>query len=133
MDESENTFPVDITDPSSRPWNFRPEGYLVVILAGTEEAERAEVHSLKAGSRIETSSSTPCGSRCRPWWPVRAPASRARHLPTGHRLGPEWCARRDQARRRASPRGRSRFRRIPRRRPVVGEAESPSAPACSRA
>jgi hypothetical protein len=22
MDESENTFPMDITDPSSRPWNF---------------------------------------------------------------------------------------------------------------
>ncbi len=42
MDESENTFPMDITDPSSRPWNFRPQGYLVVILAGTEEAQRAE-------------------------------------------------------------------------------------------
>ena len=42
MDESENTFPMDITDPSSRPWNFRPEGYLVVILAGTEEAERPQ-------------------------------------------------------------------------------------------
>ena len=43
MDGTENTFPMDITDPSSRPWNFRPEGYLVVILAGTEEAER-DVH-----------------------------------------------------------------------------------------
>ena len=42
MHESENTFPMDITDPSSRPWNFRPEGYLVVILAGTEVAQRAE-------------------------------------------------------------------------------------------
>jgi hypothetical protein len=26
MDGSENTFPMDITDPSSRPWNFRPQG-----------------------------------------------------------------------------------------------------------
>lgn len=34
MDEGENTFPMDSTDPSSRPWNFRPEGYLVVILFG---------------------------------------------------------------------------------------------------
>jgi len=32
---SENTFPMDITDPSSPPWNFRPEGYLVVILGNT--------------------------------------------------------------------------------------------------
>jgi len=49
MDESENTFPMDITDPSSRPWNFRPEGYLVVILAGTEEAERAEAALVERG------------------------------------------------------------------------------------
>jgi len=49
MDESENTFPMDITDPSSRPWNFRPEGYLVVILAGTEEAERAEAALVEGG------------------------------------------------------------------------------------
>lgn len=49
MDESENTFPMDITDPSSRPWNFRPEGYLVVILAGTEEAERAEASLVERG------------------------------------------------------------------------------------
>lgn len=42
MDDSENTFPMDITDPSSRPWNFRPKGYLVVILASSEEAQRAE-------------------------------------------------------------------------------------------
>ena len=49
MDESENTFPMDITDPSSRPWNFRPEGYLVVILSGTEEAQRAETALVAAG------------------------------------------------------------------------------------
>jgi hypothetical protein len=49
MDESENTFPMDITDPSSRPWNFRPEGYLVVILAGTEEAQRAEAGLVAEG------------------------------------------------------------------------------------
>ena len=49
MDGSENTFPMDITDPSSRPWNFRPEGYLVVILAGTEEAERAHLAAVAVG------------------------------------------------------------------------------------
>lgn len=43
MDESENTFPMDLTDPSSRPWSFKPEGYLVVMLADTEEAQRAEL------------------------------------------------------------------------------------------
>ena len=42
MDESENTFPMDIREGSSRPWNFRPGGYLVVILASEDEAERAE-------------------------------------------------------------------------------------------
>ena len=49
MDESENTFPMDITDPSSRPWHFRPEGYLVVILADTEEAQRAETALVAKG------------------------------------------------------------------------------------
>jgi hypothetical protein len=49
VDESENTFPMDITDPSSRPWNFRPGDYLVVILAGTEEAERAEAALVERG------------------------------------------------------------------------------------
>ena len=49
MDESENTFPMDITDPSSRPWNFKPEGYLVVILAGTEEAQAAETALVAQG------------------------------------------------------------------------------------
>jgi|GEM_PF-4765226 len=49
MDGSENTFPMDITDPSSRPWSFRPEGYLVVILAGTKEAQRAETALVAEG------------------------------------------------------------------------------------
>jgi len=51
MDGSENTFPMDITDPSSRPWSFRPEGYLVVILAGTKEAQRAETALVAEGVR----------------------------------------------------------------------------------
>ena len=49
MDESENTFPMDVTDPSSRPWKFRPEGYLVVILASGEEAQRAETALVTEG------------------------------------------------------------------------------------
>jgi hypothetical protein len=50
MDESENTFPMDITaDLASRPWMFRPKGYLVVILAGTEAAERAEAALVAGG------------------------------------------------------------------------------------
>ena len=44
MDEGENTFPMDfyVDDPSPRPWKFRPEGYLVVILSDTEVGQRAE-------------------------------------------------------------------------------------------
>jgi hypothetical protein len=42
VDEDKAIFPMDGTDPSSRPWKFRPQGYLVVILADTEEAQRAE-------------------------------------------------------------------------------------------
>jgi hypothetical protein len=49
MDESENTFPMDVTDPSSRPWRFRPQGYLVMILAGAEEAQRAEAALVEQG------------------------------------------------------------------------------------
>ena len=33
MGEQDITFPMDVTDPS-RPWRFKPEGYLVVILTG---------------------------------------------------------------------------------------------------
>jgi hypothetical protein len=49
VDDSENTFPMDIIDPSSRPWNFRPKGYLVVILANSEEAQRAETALVAEG------------------------------------------------------------------------------------
>jgi hypothetical protein len=42
VDEDKTTFPMDVTDPSSRPWKFRPQGYLVVILVDTDEAQRAE-------------------------------------------------------------------------------------------
>lgn len=47
MDNGENTLPMDVTDPSSRPWKFRPRGYLVVILASSEEAQRAETALVK--------------------------------------------------------------------------------------
>ena len=49
MDNSENTFPMDVTDPTSRPWKFRPEGFLVVILASGEEAERAKTALVAQG------------------------------------------------------------------------------------
>lgn len=51
MDSDELTFPMDVTDedPSSLPWNFRPEGYLVVIVAGIEDAGRAESALTQAG------------------------------------------------------------------------------------
>lgn len=51
MDSDELTFPMDVTDedPSSLPWNFRPEGYLVVIVAGIEDARRAESALTQAG------------------------------------------------------------------------------------
>lgn len=51
MDEDETIFPMDIIDrdPSFRPWNFRPEGYLVVILANSDEAERAEMALVRHG------------------------------------------------------------------------------------
>jgi hypothetical protein len=44
MDEGENVFPLDITEraPGQRPWRFRPEGYLVVMLSDEDEAKRAE-------------------------------------------------------------------------------------------
>jgi hypothetical protein len=44
MDEDENPFPMDfyVEDPSPRPWKFRPEGYLVVILSDAGEGQRAE-------------------------------------------------------------------------------------------
>jgi hypothetical protein len=49
MDEDKTIFPMDVTDPSSRPWSFRPQGYLVAILADTEEAQRAETALVEGG------------------------------------------------------------------------------------
>ena len=51
MNEDEATFPLDITerDPSARPWKFRPEGYLVVILADVDEARVAEKELIENG------------------------------------------------------------------------------------
>jgi hypothetical protein len=51
MDVDETTFPMDVTeeDPWSLPWNYKPEGYLVVIIADTEEATRAEMALAQAG------------------------------------------------------------------------------------
>jgi hypothetical protein len=50
MDE-ENSFPMDfyVDDPSPRPWKFRPEGYLVVILSDADEGQRAEAALLANG------------------------------------------------------------------------------------
>jgi hypothetical protein len=44
MDDDENVFPLDITEraPGERPWKFRPEGYLVVMLSDDDEAQRGE-------------------------------------------------------------------------------------------
>jgi hypothetical protein len=51
MSEDENVFPMDITDrdPSSRPSKWRPQGYLVTILADAEEAKRAENALVQSG------------------------------------------------------------------------------------
>lgn len=49
MDDGEDVFPMDVIDPS-RPLNFRPQGYLVVILAGPEEAERAQAALVETGT-----------------------------------------------------------------------------------
>jgi hypothetical protein len=37
------------TTPSPRPWKFRPEGYLVVILSDADEAQRAELALVSHG------------------------------------------------------------------------------------
>ena len=44
MEKDENAFPMDFyaDDPSPRPWKFRPEGYLVVIVTDSDEGRRAE-------------------------------------------------------------------------------------------
>jgi hypothetical protein len=49
VDERENTFPMDVTDPGSRPRNWRPDGYLVVILAGADVADHAQVALVEGG------------------------------------------------------------------------------------
>jgi hypothetical protein len=51
MDKDANSFPMDfyVEDPSPRPWKFRPEGYLVVILSDAEEGQRAEAILVAAG------------------------------------------------------------------------------------
>ena len=44
MDQADNIFPLDITErePGDRPWKFRPDGYLVVMLSDEDRAQRAE-------------------------------------------------------------------------------------------
>jgi hypothetical protein len=49
MDEEDPIFPMDVPASSSRSWKFRPEGYLVVILADGEEAQRAEAALVEGG------------------------------------------------------------------------------------
>ena len=51
MNEEENTFPMDIyqDDVAPRPWELRPEGYLVVMLADAEIAARAEASLVAMG------------------------------------------------------------------------------------
>jgi hypothetical protein len=49
MAEDETSFPMDVTDPSSRPWKFRPQGYLAVILTDAAEAQRGEAALVDAG------------------------------------------------------------------------------------
>ena len=51
MNEGENTFPMDfyVQDSSPRPWKFKPEGYLVVILSDDDEAQRAEADLVTHG------------------------------------------------------------------------------------
>lgn len=51
MVEDETTFPMDVgdEDPSSLPWNYRPEGYLVEIIADIQEGRRAEAALTEAG------------------------------------------------------------------------------------
>jgi hypothetical protein len=51
MGGHETTFPMDVTDedPSSLPWNYRPGGYLVEIIADIQEGRRAEAALTEAG------------------------------------------------------------------------------------
>ena len=49
--DKDNTFPMDIPerDSGSRPWKFRPNGYLVVILSNLDEGKRAESTLVEKG------------------------------------------------------------------------------------
>jgi hypothetical protein len=49
--EGEKSFPMDFyaQDASPRPWKFKPEGYLVVILSDADEAQRAEASLVSHG------------------------------------------------------------------------------------
>jgi hypothetical protein len=51
MDEDKTAFPMDVyvENASTLPWNFRPQGYLAVILATTEEAQRAQMALVEKG------------------------------------------------------------------------------------
>ena len=51
MQQDDSNFPIDVAEdhPSPRPWNFPPEGYLVVILADPDEAQRAETALVRKG------------------------------------------------------------------------------------
>jgi hypothetical protein len=57
--DAQNVFPLDITErrPGVRPWKFRPEGFLVLVMAGEDEAARAEGSLVAAGSPLATSRS----------------------------------------------------------------------------
>jgi hypothetical protein len=47
--EATNAFPMDVDDPSSRPWKFRPRGYLVAVVMNDEVALRAEAALVRRG------------------------------------------------------------------------------------
>jgi hypothetical protein len=52
MSDRDDAFPMDIFDrdhPTHRAWNFRPRGFLVVMLTDAGEAERAEAALAAAG------------------------------------------------------------------------------------
>jgi hypothetical protein len=49
VDARENTFPMDISASAPGRWKFRPTGYLVVVLAGHEEGQRAEAALVEGG------------------------------------------------------------------------------------
>ena len=51
MKQDDTSFPMDVDEdrPSPRPWNCPPEGYLVVILADPDEAQRAETALTRRG------------------------------------------------------------------------------------